>query len=75
MADAVTRHYAGALADVVFAPDSGLTPQQAVEQLKAVTSLISGSKDLELALLSPAISKSRKQAVITRLIDELGFTG
>ncbi|HEY7305658.1 MAG TPA: ATP synthase F1 subunit delta [Bryobacteraceae bacterium] len=72
MADAVTRHYAGALADVVFAPDSGLTPQQAVEQLKAVTSLISGSKDLELALLSPAISKSRKQAVITRLIDELG---
>jgi F-type H+-transporting ATPase subunit delta len=72
MADAVTRHYAGALADVIFAPNSGLSPQQAVEQLNAVTSLISGSKELELALLSPAVSKSRKQAVLTRLIDELG---
>jgi F-type H+-transporting ATPase subunit delta len=72
MADAVTRHYAGALADAVFSPNSGLTPQQAVEQLRAVVSLIYDSKDLELALLSPAVSKSRKQAVITRLIDQLG---
>ena len=71
MAEAVSRHYAGALANAVFAPGSGLPPEQAVEQLNAVTSLISGSKDLELALLSPAVSKSRKQAVITRLIDEL----
>lgn len=72
MTNAVSRHYAGALADAVFAPGSGLTPQQAVEQLTTVTSLIAGSKDLELALLSPAVSKSRKQAVITRLIDEIG---
>jgi F-type H+-transporting ATPase subunit delta len=71
MTDAVSRHYAGALADAVFAPNSGLKPEQAVEQLGAVISLISGSKDLELALLSPAVSKSRKQAVITRLTDEL----
>lgn len=72
MTDAVSRHYAGALADVVFASGSGLAPQQAVEQLNAVTSLISSSKELEVVLLSPTVSKSRKQAVITRLIDELG---
>jgi len=72
MADVISRHYAGALADAIFAPGSGLVPQEAVEQLKTVTALISGSKELELAMLSPSISKSRKQAVLTRLADELG---
>lgn len=72
MADAVARNYADALANAIFAPGSGLTPQQAVEQLNAVVSVISGSKDLQLALLSPAVSKSRKQAVIVRLIDDMG---
>lgn len=72
MTDVVSRHYAGALTDAVFAPGSGLAPQDAVEQLKTVTALISGSKELELAMLSPSVSKSRKQAVITRLVEELG---
>jgi F-type H+-transporting ATPase subunit delta len=72
MVDAVSRHYAGALANAVFARGSGLSAEQAVEQLNAVTSLISGSKELQVVLLSPAVTKSRKQAVITRLVDELG---
>jgi F-type H+-transporting ATPase subunit delta len=72
MADAISRHYAGALADAVFSPGSGLDPQEAVAQLKAVTALVAGSKDLELAMLSPSVPKSRKQAVITRLVEELG---
>lgn len=71
MADAVARNYAVALADAIFAPGSGLAPQEAVEQLNAVVSLISGSKDLQLALLSPTVSKSRKQAVIARLADAM----
>ncbi len=73
MVGAVSRHYAGALADAVFAPNSGLEPNRAVEQLKSAASLIADSKDLERALLSPAVAKSRKQAVISRLADELGL--
>ncbi len=73
MVDAVSRHYAGALANAVFAPGSGLSPKQAVEQLKSAAALIAGSKDLESALLSPAVTRSRKKAVIARLSDELGL--
>jgi F-type H+-transporting ATPase subunit delta len=69
----VSRHYAAALADAVFAPKSGLEPKQAVEQLQTAASLIEGSKDLEHALLSPAVTRSRKEAVIVRLADELGL--
>lgn len=72
MADAVARNYAEALADAVFAPGSGLAPQEAVEQLNAFVSLISESKDLRLALHSPTVSKSRKQAVLARLADAMG---
>ena len=73
MVGAVSRHYAGALADAVFAPSSGLQPKEAMQQLKTAAELIAGSKDLERALLSPAVTRSRKQIVITRLADELGF--
>jgi F-type H+-transporting ATPase subunit delta len=71
--NALSEHYAQALADAVFAPNSGLTPEDAVSQMRAAESLISGSKQLTLALLSPAISKSKKQAVITKLGEELNL--
>lgn len=73
MTGALATHYARALADAVFAPGSGLEPRDAVAQLRGSESLISGSKDLELALLSPAVPTTRKKAVITRLADELGL--
>lgn len=73
MDTAVSRHYAAALADAVFAPKSGLEPKQAVEQLQAAASLIDGSNDLERALLSPAVTRPRKEAVVARLADELGL--
>ena len=73
MDTAVSRHYAAALADAVFGPKSGLEPRQAVEQLQVAAALIEGSKDLERALLSPVVSRSRKEAVIVRLADELGL--
>jgi F-type H+-transporting ATPase subunit delta len=73
MDTAVSRHYAAALADAVFAPNSGLDPKQAVEQLRTAASLIGGSRDLERAMLSPAVIRSRKEAVIGRLADELGL--
>ncbi len=71
--NALSVHYAQALADAVFAPDSGLEPRDAIEQLRSAENLISGSKPLQLALLSPAVNKLRKQSVISKLSDELGI--
>jgi F-type H+-transporting ATPase subunit delta len=73
MADALSRHYAGALADAVFAPDSGLSPKDAIAQVKEIASLVTTSKELERAMLSPAVTKLRKQAVISRIADDLGL--
>ncbi len=73
MAEALAPHYARALADAVFGPKAGLSPQDAVEQLRTAESLITGSKDLERVLLSPAVTKSRKEAVVAKLADELGL--
>jgi F-type H+-transporting ATPase subunit delta len=73
MVNALASHYAHALADAVFAPNSGLAPEEAVKQMSAAEALISGSKELSGALLSPAINKNRKAAVISRFSDELGL--
>ncbi len=73
MAAALAIHYARALTDAVFGANSGLSPQDAVAQLRSIESLISGSKDLERALLSPAVLKARKEAVISKLADDLGL--
>jgi F-type H+-transporting ATPase subunit delta len=73
MVNALASHYAHALADAVFASNSGLAPEEAVKQMSAGEELISGSEELSNALLSPAITKDRKAAVISRLSDELGL--
>jgi F-type H+-transporting ATPase subunit delta len=73
MIDALAGHYAEALAAAVFAPDSGLTPEDASDQLKNATGVLRESKDLERVLLSPAVNKTRKQAVIGKVADQLGL--
>jgi F-type H+-transporting ATPase subunit delta len=73
MINALASHYAHALANAVFAPNSGLAPEEAVKQMGTAEELISGSKELSSALLSPAINKNRKTAVISQLSDELGL--
>lgn len=72
MQGALASHYARALADVVFAPDSGVSPENAVKQLRELDELVSGSQQLQRALVSPAVSKLRKLAIAKRLADELG---
>jgi F-type H+-transporting ATPase subunit delta len=72
MTDALSMHYARALADAVFTPKSDLSPQEALAQLAATEDLLSSSKDLHIALLSPAVTKDRKAAVISKLADGLG---
>jgi F-type H+-transporting ATPase subunit delta len=73
MIDALAGHYAEALAAAVFTQDSGLTPEEASQQLKSSIDLLRESKDLERVLLSPAVNKTRKQAVVGKLADMLGL--
>ncbi len=73
MRGALASHYGRALADAVFAPNSGVSPEDAVAQLRSAESLFSGSKELERALLSPAVSKARKKAVILKLGGRTGL--
>jgi F-type H+-transporting ATPase subunit delta len=73
MTDALATHYAGALADAVFAPGSGIRPEEAVRQFRDAEAAISASTDLQKALLSPAVAKSRKMAVIAELASQLGL--
>jgi F-type H+-transporting ATPase subunit delta len=70
---AIATHYATALADAVFQPNSGLAPKDAVEQFRAIDSLFSQSKLLERALLSPAVKRPRKQAIVVRIADDMGI--
>src|SRR3954462_12205446 len=73
MAGALAGHYASALADAVFGPNSGLQAEAAVAQLRDAEALVSGSKELQLALDSPAVAKQRKTAVVAKLADMLGL--
>lgn len=73
MPNALAFHYGKALADAVFAPDSGLSPQDAVTQLRSAETMVGESKPLQLALLSPAVGKVRKQAVLSKLSEQLGL--
>jgi F-type H+-transporting ATPase subunit delta len=69
MLSAISTRYARALVDVVTEPGSNIDPQTAMEQLRQVAAMIAASDDLRNALLSPAVSPSRKRAVIAKLIN------
>ena len=73
MTGALSAHSARALADSVFRPNSGLSPEDAVTELADVEAMVSGSKDLRLVLLSPAVNRSRKVALITKLAEQMGL--
>ena len=74
MASAVAFRYARALVDLVMAPESPLKPPEAVEQLRAVEELISGSAELRTALLTPAIQTSRKRAIVGTLLERMSIS-
>ena len=73
MAEALSIHYAEALADAIFAPNSGISPQDAITQLRLAESVLAGSKQLEHALLSPAVGKARKKAVVEKLAAQMAL--
>ena len=69
MLSAVSSRYARALVDVVTEPGSGIAAETATVQLRQGAAMIATSDDLRNALLSPAVSPSRKRAVVAKLID------
>ncbi len=71
MPSAVANRYARALVDIVMAPGSSLKPEDAVAQLHTVEELIGASSELRTALLTPAISNSRKRAVVGAILEKL----
>ena len=73
MTDALSIHYSRALADAVFAQDSGLSPEDAVEQLRTAAEMLSSSPDLRLVLLSPAVSRRQKAHLVGKIVADYGF--
>lgn len=73
MPTAVAGRYARAMADTVLAPHSGLPPLVALEQLNSMASLIKLSPELHNVLITPAVSLSKKRAVIGRLGDRMAL--
>jgi F-type H+-transporting ATPase subunit delta len=71
---AVAARYANALADVVTAPGSALSPPNALAELRAFESELEGSSELREALATPAVPGSRKKAVVGRIVDRLGIS-
>ncbi|PYT15395.1 MAG: ATP synthase F1 subunit delta [Acidobacteria bacterium] len=72
MLSVVAKRYAKALVDVVTAPGSGVDPSRALAELRSIEQLMAASDDLRNALLSPAVSPSRKRAVVAKLIAPMG---
>jgi F-type H+-transporting ATPase subunit delta len=69
---AVVNRYGSALVDVVLSPGSDVKPADAVAQLRAFDSAVKESPALRNILASPAVSATRKRAVIRRLADAIG---
>ncbi len=72
MASALAYRYARALVDIVLQPGSQLKPEDAVAQLQSAATMVADSHELRNALLTPAISPSRKRAAMGKLLQELG---
>ena len=70
---AVASRYAQALADVVTAQGSSLTPQDALAQLSSFEETVRSSSELFNALTSPSVPSSRKKAAAGKIAAVLGL--
>jgi len=73
MLSVVASRYARALVDVVLAPGSGADPAQVLSGLRLADETIKGSDVLRTALASPAVSPTRKYAVMKKLLEPMGL--
>src|SRR5260370_5950963 len=75
MPAAVASRYARALVDVVLAPKSRVEPVRVLQDLRTFEQALAGSAELGSALASPAVTRSRKRAVMARLTQSLEISG
>jgi F-type H+-transporting ATPase subunit delta len=68
---AVATRYANALADVVTAGGSPISPPDAVSELRAFEAAFAASTELRNALETPAVPAGRKRAVVGRIAEIL----
>lgn len=73
MSLAIANQYAKALLDVLSKPAAQVPPERVVEQLAEFDTLLRGSPDLKVALLSPALSPERKTRVLGRIAEQAGM--
>jgi F-type H+-transporting ATPase subunit delta len=71
MISVVAHRYARALVDVVVSTNAD--GAQVLSGLRGVQQLIASSEDLRTALSSPAVSPSKKRAVMKRLLEPMGL--
>jgi F-type H+-transporting ATPase subunit delta len=69
---AAALRYARALADIVLGGNAGITPEQALGQVRAFEDLIDTSDDLRNVLLSPSVPPARKRAVVKQIGERIG---
>ncbi|HWE53674.1 MAG TPA: ATP synthase F1 subunit delta [Bryobacteraceae bacterium] len=72
ISSAVVSRYANALVDVVLSSGSGITPDQALQQLRDFDGAVQSSADLRNVLASPAISITKKRLVIKDIAKVIG---
>jgi F-type H+-transporting ATPase subunit delta len=68
---AVATRYAKALADVTTAAGAKLRPEDALSQLRTFGAALAASRELQNALITPAVPASRKRAVVSRIAELL----
>src|ERR1700677_1407800 len=73
MLSALASRYARALVEVVAAPGSASDPAAVLAQLREVGQVIASSPELRTALLSPAVSPSRKRDIVEKILAPLGL--
>jgi F-type H+-transporting ATPase subunit delta len=69
----VVHRYANALADVVIAPQSPITPTGAVAQLRGFIASAASAPQLQTILASPAVPRTRKRTVIRKIAAALAL--
>lgn len=57
----------------MFAPDSGLSPEDAIGQLRMAAGILGSSPDLRRVLLSPAVNRAKKAELVGKIVEDTGL--
>ena len=74
MVSIVASRYARALADIAFAPKSQVKPDDLAAEVRSFNDAMSASPELRAVLISPAISPTKKRAVVAKVAERLGLS-